>query len=276
MTWRLDCGTYTLFVIEDGFYWRDPAGYHEEATDRDWRFHERREDGRVRMNFGCFLITDGHRTIMLDAGIGDLSRDDMTAGLMPEAVSRLGIGRDEVETVVYSHMHYDHIGGSRRDGKVVFPNARHVFHEREWDHWREVDSEFGAAARRIMQPLLDEDLVDFVDSDVELLPGVTAVESFGHTPGHLTVGIISNGTRTLLGGDVSNHPFQVEHPHWSLPVDNDPRLASKTRDRVFERIRDTETRFVAGHYPMPGVGRIVTDDGLRVFQPGSVPKATQT
>ncbi len=125
-----------------------------------------------------------------------------------------------------------------------------------------------------MQPLLDQDRVDFIDSDFEVLPGVTAIESFGHTPGHLTVTILSDGTRTLLGGDVSNHPFHVEHPYRGLPVDNDHELAGSTRDRIFEDLRGNGGTFVAGHYPMPGVGKIVTDDGVRVFQPSSVSKAT--
>lgn len=275
MTWKLNCGSYALFVIEDGYYWRDPEGYHENATDRDWRFHPRDEKGRIRANFGCYLITDGNRTIMVDAGIGEHTSGmppGMVAGLMPAAVGDLGIARESVETVIYTHMHFDHIGGSRRDGEVVFPNARHVFHEEEWAHWSKDNSDLGRAAQQIMRPLLDDDRVDFIDKDTEVLPGVTAVESFGHTPGHLTVSIISDGTRSLLGGDLSNHPFQVEHPHWSLPVDNDPGLAGRTRDRVFEEIKDTSTTFVAGHYPMPGVGRIVTDDGVRVYQPGSLPK----
>ncbi|HEX9847277.1 MAG TPA: MBL fold metallo-hydrolase [Acidimicrobiia bacterium] len=270
MTWRLDCGSYTLFVIEDGFYWRDPHGYHGAATDHDWRFHQRGDDGKVRMNFGCYLITDGDRTVMMDAGIGELTQEGMTAGLMPQAVDALGIARESVETVIYSHMHYDHIGGSQRDGEVVLPSARHIFHEREWAHWKTVDSEFGRAARKIMQPLFDRDRVDFIDTDTDILPGVTAVESFGHTPGHLAVSIVSDGTRTMVGGDLSNHPFQVEHPDWSLPVDHDKDLAWRTRDRVFERIKDRGTTFAAGHYPMPGVGKIVTDDGVRVFQPISV------
>ncbi len=275
MTWKLDCGAYTLFVIEDGFYWRDPDGYHDEAAERDWRFHPRNDEGQVRMNFGCYLITDGDRTIMIDAGIGDTpgGPPGMTAGLMPSAVDSLGIARDSVETVLYSHMHYDHIGGSQRDGDVVFSHARHVFHAREWAFWQSGEDEFAKAAQKIMRPLLDQDRVDFIEKDTEVLPGVTAVESFGHTPGHLTVSIISNGTRTLIGGDVSNHPFQVEHPHWSLPVDNDHELAAKTRDRVFEELRESDMTFVAGHYPMPGVGKIVTDDGLRVYQPGSPAKA---
>lgn len=273
MTWKLDCGNYKLFVIEDGYYWRETEGYHEEATDHDWRFHPRDSQGRVRANFGCFLMTDGDRTVMVDAGIGEIAQEGMTAGLMPAAVDALGIARDSVEAVIYTHMHYDHIGGSQREGKIVFPRARHVFHEKEWDHWKSVEGEFGSAARKIMAPLFEADVVDFIGRDTEVLPGITAVESFGHTPGHLTVSIISGGTRTLIGGDLSNHPFQVEHPDWSLPVDNDPVKAAETRDRVFEEIKDTDIDFVAGHYPMPGVGRIVTDDGLRVYQPGQVPKA---
>jgi glyoxylase-like metal-dependent hydrolase (beta-lactamase superfamily II) len=274
MTWKLDCGNYKLFVIEDGYYWRDPTTYYEKATTRDWRFHPTNDSGQVRMNFGCYLITDGDHTVMVDSGIGDgaTGTPGMTAGLMPEAVDALGIERDSIELVVYTHMHYDHIGGSRRGGRAVFPMARHVFHEKEWGHWSHVDDEFGEAARNIVQPFLDREMIDFIDKDTEVLPGVTAVESFGHTPGHLTVSIVSGGTRTLLGGDLSNHPFQVEHPHWSLPVDNDHARAGQTRDRIFEEIRDSDTRFVAGHYPMPGVGRIVTDDAIRVYQPGSVAK----
>lgn len=270
MTWKLDCGDYTLFIIEDGYYWRDPEGYHANATDHDWRFHERNDEGKVRLNFGCYLVTNGDRTIMIDAGIGQAVQNTppgMVAGLMPAAVDDLGIDRMSVETVIYSHMHYDHIGGSQRHGEIVFPNARHVFHEREWDFWKAEDSEFGRAAQKIMRPLLVRDLVDFIDKDTEFLPGVTAIESFGHTPGHLSVSIISNGTRTFIGGDISNHPFHVEHPHWSLPVDNDPDTAAGTRDRIFEDLRADGGTFAAGHYPMPGIGKIALDDGVRVYQP---------
>jgi glyoxylase-like metal-dependent hydrolase (beta-lactamase superfamily II) len=274
MTWKLDCGSYTLFVIEDGYYWRDPSGYHENATETDWRFHPRNDDGQVRMNFGCYLITNGDQTMMIDAGIGDNpgGPPGMTSGLMPGAVDALGIARESVQTVLYTHMHYDHIGGSQRDGDVVFPNARHVFHTKEWAFWKSAEGDPAAAARKIIQPLLDRDMVDFIEKDTDVLPGITAVESFGHTPGHLTVSLISDGTRTLIGGDVSNHPFQVEHPHWSLPVDNDQVLAGRTRDRVFSELKNSGTDFVAGHYPMPGVGKIVTDDGVRVYQPGSADK----
>jgi glyoxylase-like metal-dependent hydrolase (beta-lactamase superfamily II) len=158
--------------------------------------------------------------------------------------------------------------GAPRETENRVPNAPR-FHEKEWEHWKTLHDEFGRAARDIMRPLLDANLVDFIDSDSEVIPGVTAVETFGHTPGHLSVSVVSDGTRTLIGGDLSNHPFQVEHPHWSLPVDGDHQLAGATRDRVFESIKDTGTTFLAGHYPMPGVGEIVTDDGVRVYQPGS-------
>jgi glyoxylase-like metal-dependent hydrolase (beta-lactamase superfamily II) len=267
MTWKLECGNYTLYIIEDGYYWRDPATYYAESTDQDWRFHPRNDQGHARLNFACFLITDGEHTMMVDSGIGEVHQEGMTAGLMPEAVDAIGIPRESVETVVYTHMHYDHIGGSQREGEIVFPNARHVVHGREWAFWKSADGEFGAAARRIMEPLFDAAVVDFIAEDTEVLPGLKALESFGHTPGHVSVRIESQGTQTLVGGDLSNHPFQVEHPHWSLPVDNNHQLAGDFRDRIFETIKDTETRFAAPHYPMPGVGRIVTDGGTRVFRP---------
>ena len=273
MTWKLDCGPYRLFVIEDGYYWRDPATYYADSTERDWRFHPRNEQGLARLNFGCYLITNGDRTIMVDAGIGDVTTEGMTAGLMPSAVDALGIPRDSVETVIYTHMHYDHIGGSQREGEIVFPEARHVFHANEWEHWKTVETDVGKAAQKTMQPLLDAGVVDFIEGDTDVLPGITAVESFGHTPGHLIVSIVFDGTRTLVGGDLSNHPFQVEHPHWSLPVDNDKEWAARARDRVFEEIKDTGITYIAPHYPMPGVGTIVTEDGVRVYQPGSPERA---
>lgn len=277
MTWKLDCGSYKLFVIEDGYYWRDPKTYYEEATEYDWRFHPRNDDGQVRLNFGCYLITDGDRTVMVDSGMGEppsTAPDGFITGLMPGAVDALGIDRGSIDTVIYTHMHFDHIGGSRdAKGKPIFPNATHLFHEAEWAHWSSLKTDAGQAARDIVRPFIDNDRVTFTDSDTEVLPGVTAVEAFGHTPGHLIVSLISDGTRTLVGGDLSNHPFQVEHPDWSLPVDNDPVMAGRTRDRVFEEIRDSGTTFLAGHYPMPGVGSIVTHDAVRVYRPGSVNKA---
>ena len=103
MIWKLNCGTYTVFVIEDGYYWRDTDGYHDEATEHDWRFHPRNDQGQVRLNFGCYLITDGHTTVMVDAGLGEPTTS-MPAfeaiGRIPDTVEALGFGLGSVETVV--------------------------------------------------------------------------------------------------------------------------------------------------------------------------------
>jgi glyoxylase-like metal-dependent hydrolase (beta-lactamase superfamily II) len=264
-------------VIEDGFYWRDPAGYHPEATEVDWRFHPRNDRGQVRMNFGCYLITDGERVVMVDSGIGSgvSGPPGMVAGLMPAAVAELGIATDAVETVVYTHMHYDHIGGSHRDGEILFADARHVFHEREWPHWKTAESDVGHVVRGIMEPLLALGMVTEIDEQMMLFPGVTTRETPGHTPGHLSVVLDWEGGSAVIGGDVSNHPFQVSHPDWGLPVDNDQLAATRTRDRLFKELRDRPALFLAGHYPMPGVGRIGTTDGTRVFAPAQLSRLDQ-
>ena len=109
MTWKLACGSYTLFVIEDGYYWRDPATYYAQASDHDWRFHQRDDAGRARLNFGCYLITDGDRTIIRNDETERLRRNaddpvdrppDRTREerLMSQPIERFGVISGMIET----------------------------------------------------------------------------------------------------------------------------------------------------------------------------------
>jgi glyoxylase-like metal-dependent hydrolase (beta-lactamase superfamily II) len=266
--YSVPCGDYTIYVIEDGFVLRDPLEWIPMSTEADWDDQVLEVDGRLRNRFGCFLLEGADRRIMIDAGMGSHHTGDLVVGKTPDALATLGVDRDSIEMVIQTHMHFDHIGGTLSpDGAAVYPNARHVYHAAEWAHWSVSEGPRGEAARSIVEPLLDAGLVDFIDEPTIIGGDIEAVETPGHTPGHVSVRVKSGTTEVLIGGDLSNHPLQVKHPDWSLPVDTDPELAAATRGRLFNDLLDTGILFLAGHYPTPGVGVIANVGDTAAFVP---------
>lgn len=271
MIWQVSCGDYTIYAIEDGYAYRNPLELFPEATEADWADQMLQPDGTMRHRFGCFLLQADDRLLMVDAGMGPHRSGDFVTGQTPAALDKLGIDRGNVELVVFTHMHFDHIGGSvTPELEPMYPNARHVFHRIEWDHWSGADSPAGEAARWTMEPLLDAGLVDFVEPGFQAGPGIRTVDTPGHTPGHLSVQVASGSTEALIGGDMSNHPLQVQHPDWCLPVDNDWDVATATRRRVFDELAGSDILFLAGHYPAPGIGLITTEGETNRFTPTHV------
>jgi glyoxylase-like metal-dependent hydrolase (beta-lactamase superfamily II) len=266
MIWRVPCGDYTIYAIEDGYVYRNPLEQFPNSTEADWIDQVVEPDGTVRHRYGCFLVQADDRLLMVDAGMGTHRSGDFVAGRTSAALDKLAVDRGDIEMVVFTHMHFDHIGGSvSPEGESLYPNARHVFHRVEWDHWSTADTQAGEAARWTIEPLLDAGLVDFVEGAFPAGPGIQTVETPGHTPGHLSVQISSGSTEALIGGDMSNHPIQVQHPDWCLPVDNDWETAEATRRRVFGELAGSGILFLAGHYPAPGIGVITTDGEVNRF-----------
>lgn len=266
MIWQLPCGDYTIYAIEDGYTYWDPLAMFPESTEADWRDQGLEPDGTLRHRYGCFLLQAEDRLLMVDVGMGPHRSGEFVSGLTPAALDKLGIDRADIETVVFTHMHFDHIGGSvTPELESMYPNARHVFHRAEWQHWSTADGPAGEAARWTVEPLLDQGLVDFVDGPFVAGPGIEMVDTPGHTPGHVSVRVSSGSTEALIGGDLSNKPIQVPHPDWNLPFDNDWDLATATRRRVFDELAGTNVLFLAGHYPAPGIGLIVTEGDVGRF-----------
>jgi glyoxylase-like metal-dependent hydrolase (beta-lactamase superfamily II) len=104
------------------------------------------------------------------------------------------------------------------------------------------------------------------DGEFALDDHLTLVPAPGHTPGHVTVGIYSQGERAIVIGDASHHPMQLDHPDWSPSADTDPVQSAATRQRLFDAAADDGRTWIAGHWPHPGIGRILRLDGKRVFQ----------
>jgi glyoxylase-like metal-dependent hydrolase (beta-lactamase superfamily II) len=115
-------------------------------------------------------------------------------------------------------------------------------------------------------PLKDSGRLDFAYAEEAIDENLTFVSSPGHTPGHVCIGIYSAGERAVIIGDASHHPVQLDHPDWSPAFDADPTVSSKTRDRLFDEAAADGRTWIAGHWPFPGIGRIVRLEGRRVFR----------
>ena len=213
----------------------------------------------------CHLLRSGGRTVLVDTGIGPPRlwdwKPEREGGLLP-ALGDAGVDPAEVDVVVNTHVHVDHVGwNTDREGETVFPNARFVLHE-----------EALAVARaraerphiqRCVLSVLERGLVEAVSGEREVAESVVVVPLRGHDPGHVGVRI---GDAALLIGDAAAHPALLAEPGWRFVNDDDHERSVETRRSIVAEMADTETLVVAGHYPGSGIGRVVTRGGRVVWE----------
>jgi glyoxylase-like metal-dependent hydrolase (beta-lactamase superfamily II) len=188
-----------------------------------------------------------------------------------DRLAAAGFPRDDIDFVVCTHMHYDHVGWNVIvvDGERVpaFPNARYVFCRDEWEH---ASGRSGDLQTRTIddhvRPIFDAGLADVVPSDHQVAPGVRLELTPGHTPGHVTVHLESNGAHAFVTGDLTHSPVQWSYPDWPGP-DSDVAQASQTRRRLLARYANTSTLVLGTHYPPPSCGHLVAEGDGHRFQP---------
>jgi len=214
----------------------------------------------VRPDCNLTLLRSGDRTVLFDAGAGPLFQD--TAGKLPASLAAAGIDPAEVTDLCFTHAHPDHLWGVLDDfDEPVFPNARFWMGRSEWDFWRapgtlaampEARQSFVVGARNRMDAI--EDKVELFDAGAEVLPGIEAVGTFGHTPGHVSF-MIHRGDGLLVVGDaIANDVISFERPDWHAGSDHDPELGAATRRQLLDRLVGDRTRIVGFHLPYPGLG----------------------
>jgi len=178
-----------------------------------------------------------------------------------ERMAAAGWSRDSVDAVVCTHLHVDHVGwNTMREGDAwvpTFPKARYLFGRIEFDHWNafEEDNQRQIMADSI-QPILDAGLAELVELDHRISDEVWLIPTTGHTPGHVSIGIESEGQRAVITGDMTHHPCQLAHPDWSPLFDSDPVAAAETRARLFGEWADAQLLVIGTHYAGPTAGRV--------------------
>jgi len=219
-----------------------------------------------------FLVRSGGRTLLVDTGIGPAGVPGfgIPPGRLMEGLSAAGVSPEDVDTVVLTHLHVDHIGWNtaERDGGRVptFPRARYVIRDGELTLWKNPEMWQNAPIESQVLPLEQAGVIDTYDGEHRLTDDLTLIATPGHTPGHSTIAILSAGERGFILGDVAHHPAQITAPEHSPSFDADPAQATATRRSLFDRVVEENGVIIAGHFPAPGFGRIAVTDGRRYWQ----------
>jgi glyoxylase-like metal-dependent hydrolase (beta-lactamase superfamily II) len=217
-------------------------------------------------NAQCYALRSGDRTILVDTGMGPQGPAGQPGNLLPDMRAK-GVDPESVDTVVFTHLHFDHTGWTVSDGAAVFPNAQHLVPQGDWDFFRQADQAEGnphVAAQ--IEPLEGLGKLELVSGEHAVTNEITIVPTPGHTPGHQSIVVVSGDERAFVMGDVTNHPAQVEEVEWCAGFDGDPETAIASRRAMLDRVEAEGGLVTFGHFPVPGMGHIVRAGGRRIFR----------
>lgn len=208
--------------------------------------------GGLDTTINCFLLKKGGKTILFDTGLPPKPG----VGVGP-ALKQAGVDPKDVDAVVITHFHFDHVGGLLDDGKPVFPNAELFVPRVEADKWTSSSTAFLTLYR-----------TNAFEWGDEVLPGIKAIRADGHTPGHTVFDIGSGKDRMLIIGDLIHLPaVQLANPRVAVTYDTDPKKAVETRLKIFAWAAAESMPIASMHIPFPGVGVLARDGEGYTFAP---------
>jgi len=232
-----------------------PLASNEEISKLPWLIpHFATEEGRLKMSIHSLVVETPKHRIVVDTGLGN----DKEGRNVPtwnnrndpflEKLTLAGFHPDSIDTVLCTHLHVDHVGWNTKlaDGKWVptFANARYVFGKTEFEYWRDhsVEPTHIAVFNDSVKPIWNAGMAELIASDAKLTDEISMISTPGHSPGHMSIHIRSDGEEGLLTGDVAHHPCQMAHLDWSSTADSDPRQSvvarRDARKRGLLRVRE--------------------------------------
>ena len=286
-------GNVEILALSDGSIRFTPADFFPSVPAESWDPYREyfTPEGDMVMNLGCFLLRSEGKTILIDTGLGiDTGHlDTLDTGMLLTDMEAKGVSRDEVDIVGITHLHIDHVGwnflyddengdgaksirpgivrsSAAAKGKATFGNARYWVANADWRVFTR-----GALRKRPyipaqVLPLQEQDILELFEGERQITGEVSTLPTPGHTPGHTSFLIASQGERAVITGDAIHSRAQAQETHWSPRADSKPDVSAESRKNLLERIENDSAMLISGHFPAPGFGTLVRMEGRRYWQ----------
>lgn len=251
----LKIGTVTIDSVHDSDLRMDPTFVYPSKSMEDWQpYLHLLDDGEYVNTIGGFLVRDGDLAVLVDVGVGPNPPAPFTSGDFMDSLAALGVNPQDITHVVFTHLHFDHIGWAVTDGQPTFPNAEYIAHADDWEYF------FSTRYRPVrierpqdrpstqLAPIADQ-VKRWSGPELRLSPNLRLEHAPGHTPGECVLEINSNGERGLLLGDVAHHAIELIVDGWPGVADCSHDEARRSAARIAADLVATGTPFALAHFP---------------------------
>ena len=280
--YRFRVGDISATVLSDGVIGGPPRVYASNAPEAELQEVLRQAflpTDHMTLNLNTLLIETGGRRILIEAGAGKTMGPN--GGRIFDNLAAIGLGPADIDAIVVSHTHPDHVGNLRTaDGGKAFPRATVFVPKADWDFFVRTDPDlsympvpeefrlrFAANIKNSLGPFAND--VELYEAGAEIVPGLTTIAASGHTPGMATFLVHSGSDQLLLTADLAYHPVvNVDRP-WLPGPDRDKETAFSSRRRIFDRAAAERMPVLGFHYPFPGLGRMLKTDGGYAWVPAN-------
>jgi glyoxylase-like metal-dependent hydrolase (beta-lactamase superfamily II) len=265
---RYTAGDFTVTALQDGVINLPPGGFKGIPAEQIQALSARAfsySDKGVPTSVNAYLVDTGAHRILVDAGNAECY--GWKLGGLAANLKASGYAPGDIDILVLTHLHGDHVCGLVENGKKLFPKAAVWADAKEAAYWLDAQNKATPAGAREALALYGRNFHTFKPGDV-IAPGMTIVPAPGHTPGHTAFRFESKGAALLVFGDIVHNSFvQFAHPEVSVMSDTDRAQAVATRQELFAKAAAENTPVAGAHVPFPGIGRLRKDGNGYVFVP---------